>query len=136
MKTLLMFTFGCIISFFCTAQVQLMDLNVMPLQSGSNTDSVLVLIQLKISNPANAQNIHFQFGSQHDNGDVINESASVILQGADYYTSFNGRQEIIQNHDTRIYCKMSMSQYNTWQHLTVYAAIPGGGSSNHLYQTR
>lgn len=125
-------------SVFCAAQVQLMDLNIMPLLSGavSNTDSVQLLIQFKISNPANVQNINFQFGSQPDNGDVINESASVILQGTDYFTSFNGRQEIIQNHDTRIYCKMSMVQYNTWQHLTVYATISGGGSSNHLFQTR
>ena len=138
MKTLLMFIFGCFMSIYCSAQVQLMDLNIMPLLSGedSSTDSVQVLIQVKISNPANAQNINFQFGSQSDNGDVLSGNATVVQQGADYFTSLNGRFEIIQNHDTRIYCKMSMVQYNTWQHITVFATIPGGGSSNHLYQTR
>ena len=138
MKTMLMIIFGSFLSFYCPAQVQLMDLNVMPLLSGSgsSTDSVQVLIQLKISNPANAQNIIFQFGSQPDNGDILNGNATIIQQGADYYTSFNGRQEIIQNHDTRLYCKMSMVQYNAWQHLTVYAGQTGGGNSTSLYQTR
>lgn len=138
MKTLLMISFGCIMSIYCTAQVQLMDLNVMPLlqTAVSDTDSVQVLIQFKISDPSNAQNISFQFDTIPDSGGVYGGTATVIQQGTDYFTSFNGRQEIIRNHDTRIYCKMSLQQYGDWQHITVYASTVGGGSSNHLYQTR
>lgn len=138
MKKLIFFSIGIITSLVMTAQVQLIDLNVMPLLSSavSDTDSVHVLIQFKISDPANVQNINFLFDTIPDNGGVFNGNATVFQQGTDYYTSFNGRQEKIPNHNSRIYCKMSTEQYGIWQHLTVFATISGGGSTNHLYQIR
>lgn len=138
MKTLFLITFWCFTSLFCSAQLKIMDLNVIPLApSGtSGNDSVQVLVQIKISNPALSQSIHFQFGSLPDVGDVINGIALIIQQGTDYIVSYNGIQEIIKNHDTRIYCKMSMTEYNTWQHLTVYAEAINGNNSEHLYKTK
>jgi len=123
---------------FCTAQLKIMDLTTVPLAPGvtSGNDSVQVLVQIKISNPALSQSIHFQFGSLPDVGDVINGIAPITQQGTDYIVSFDGRQEIINNHDTRIYCKMSMPEYNAWQHITVFAEAISGNNSEHLYQTR
>lgn len=136
MKKLLLI-FG-LIPMFCAAQLKIMDLNVLPLVPGgtSGNDSVQVLVQIKISEPALSQNIHFQFGTSPDVGDVINGIAPVTQQGTDYIISYNGKQEIINNHDTRIYCKMSMLEYNTWTHLTVFAEAISGNNSEHLYQTR
>ena len=109
----------------------------MPLVPGgtSGNDSVQVLVQLKISNPALSQSIHFQFGSLPDVGDVLNGIAPITQQGTDYIVSFNGRQESVYNHDVRIYCKMSLAQFNTWQHLSVFAELTGGGNSETLYLT-
>jgi len=138
MKNLILLVFVCFASLFCTAQLKIMDLNVIPLApSGtSGNDSVQVLVQIKISNPALSQSIHFQFGSLPDVGDVINGIAPIIQQGTDYIVSFNGKQETVSNHGVRIYCKMSMTGYNTWTHLTVFAEAISGSNSEHLYQTR
>ena len=136
MKKLILF-FG-ILPMFCAAQLKIMDLNVLPLAPGGTfgNDSVQVLVQIKISNPALSQSIHFQFGSLPDVGDVINGIAPIIQIGTDYFVSYDGKQEKVNNHDTRIYCKMSMIEYNAWQHITVFAEAISGNNSEHLYQTR
>ena len=138
MKTMLMLALGCFASLFCVAQLKIMDLTAIPLApiGTSSNDSVQVLVKIKISDPALSQNIHFQFGSLPDVGDVVNGIAPITQQGTDYIVSFNGSQETIRDHDVSIYCKMSQTEYNSWQHLTVFAEAISGNNSEHLYQTR
>ena len=138
MRTFLLTAIGCFAFIISSAQLKIMDLNVLPISQGEtlSNDSIQLLIQFKISNPALSQNIHFQFGTQPNIGDVLNEVAPVMLQGSEYIVTYNGRQEIIRNHDVRIYCKMSMANYNAWQNLTVFAVSTTGNNSENLYQTR
>jgi len=134
MRKLFFTSFICLMTFFATAQIKLLDLSVIPInENNSNVDSVKVLIQLKINNPALAQDINFLFGTQINQGDIKSGNASVINQGTEFMVSYDGRQETIQNHSIKIYCKMTLNEYNSWQHLTVYATSASGSNSNYLY---
>jgi len=133
MKKLMILVVSVIFPLVLAAQVQLMDLSVMPIVSPNNSgDTVQLLIQFKMHPVLQAQDVQFMFGTQVGLGNVHTGTATVIQQGQDYAVNYGNKQTLIRNYEAQIYCTLTQTQYNAWQKLTVFVQETGGGQSNQL----
>ena len=134
MKTLLLLAFWCFISLFCTAQLKIMDLSVVPLTPDSTVlgDSTKLMIQFKISYPDSVQNIQMKFGTVQDIADVALLNPTITLSDSIYYTLLNGEQNKIADYDARVYYKLSENQISMYNYLTLFVTYIDG-TSNTLY---
>jgi hypothetical protein len=130
MKTLLLIVFIGIIPILSFAQVKMLDLSVMPVATPSvNGDSVQVLIQFKVNDPSLVTSFTFLFGTNPGAGDVFQGTATTSTSDSGYTINYNGRQETVINHQVRIFCILSHSQFEAWVNLQVTAGLVAGGTS-------
>lgn len=114
-----------------TAQVQLMDLSVFPIETIS-VDSIEVTISFKMNPVSQAQTIQFGFGTQTGSNDVFTGTANIVNTGNSYNVNYGGESTPVENYHAQVFCKLTQSQYSQWQHLTVFVLDINGSQSNVL----
>ena len=134
MKTLTLLLLWCFASLFCTAQLKIMDLSVVPLTPALTNinDSTKIMVQFKINEPDSVQNIQMKFGTVQDNADVALLNPTIIFSAPKYYTLFNGEQHEIADYDARVFYTLSEEQINAYNYLTLTVSYIDG-SSDTLY---
>ncbi|MFH2141094.1 MAG: hypothetical protein ABIJ97_01630 [Bacteroidota bacterium] len=127
MKKLIFLLFSVIVPLIMTAQVQLMDLSVIPKVSVNNSsDTTNLLIQFKMHPASQVQSIEFLFGTQAGQGDVFSDTATVLQQGQIFMVSYGNQQIPIRNYEAQINCSITQTQNIEWENLTVYVTSHGG----------
>ncbi len=140
MKKLLIFTFSVITPLVIAAQVQIIDLNVIPtLKLDTVTGNVIntvnteLSISFKIENEYQASKVHILFGTSQNIGDILTVEADIIENSGDYFISFNGEQTPISNYSAKTAVTLTPQQLSSYNYLTLYVEETSGSYTDKLY---
>ncbi len=134
MKLIPIFLFAFFLASHVFSQKKAIDLSVVPLTPDSTVlgDSTRLMVQFKINYPDSVQNIQMKFGTAQDMADIVLLNPTIILSDTTYYTFLNGDQNKITDYDARVYYKLSESQINQYNYLTLIVSYIDG-TSDTLY---
>jgi len=140
MKKLLFLTFSMFAPLFITAQVELMDLSIVPtIKLDTVTGNVIVTanaelsISFKINNENQASKVHILFGTNQNIGDILTVEADIIENSGVYYILLNGEQTPISNYSAKTAVTLTPQQLSSYNFITLYVEETSGSYTDKLY---
>lgn len=115
--------------------VRLLDLSVMPLIKVNevSTDSVELMINFKISDPATAAKVYFMLGAVNDDSSLLVVTPLFIHNANGHFLSFSHKIEKIENHAVVFYLTITKTLYHNFSAATLFVETNNGVPTNHLY---
>ncbi|NSW46524.1 MAG: hypothetical protein HPY79_11985 [Bacteroidales bacterium] len=137
MKKLFFTSFICLMTFFATAQIKLLDLSVIPIiktdsVSGQSSNTTLD-VRFKIKNSNTASKVFVLFGTTQNLGDIYSIEANIIENAGNYYILYNGMQTPINNYNAEIKIELTPAQNAAYNYITLFVKDVNGTDSNKLY---
>lgn len=145
MKLMFRLLFSLIVLLTSTAQGQsqtlkILDLSVYPAievdaVTGSPLDTSIVSYNLdfKVNDASSAATVRMLFGTAQNTGDILDNTATIVLQGGQYSVLYSGVNYPINGYSTSIKVNLTNTQDADYNYITLFLFDNLGQESNRLY---
>jgi hypothetical protein len=127
----------CLFGISFSQNIHIIDLSAFTAVYVDNTviqgDSVDFIVSFKLKESNLASQANFLFGTTPDNGSIITATANIISENGLYYIEYKDQKNEIKNYHVQCKIRMSNTQYDSYQNLSVYVDGQNGDYSNRLY---
>jgi hypothetical protein len=127
----------CVFGITVSQNLHIIDISAFTAVYVDNTviqgDSVDLIVSFKLKESNLAKQANFLFGTTPDNGSIITATANIISENGLYYIEYKDQKNEIKNYHVQCKIRMSNTQYDSYQNLSVYVDGQNGDYSNRLY---
>lgn len=117
--------------------IHIIDINAFTAAYVNNTvihgDSVDIVVSFKLKESDLASQVNFLFGTTQDLGNIFSATASIIEENGLYFIKYKNQKNEIRNYQVQCKIRLSNTQINNYQSLTVYVDGYNSNYSNRLY---